>query len=802
MAGIRVAAMHRCLDERNAQHDNDDDDAYMTLADDHEHGRSSRRRNQRRRSSTDPTANPLGVPGSRRSSGSHVDGQEAERLSDAGGGNDNNNNNNNNKRRSSSDFFSESLMGVDEVDNENDNGDDVDVDGGVVTTNSNNDNPLHMRRDSENVVDEIDSWDDVVADEFRVWTMREKLHGLVEGGIPIHKHPNWHLCSTIIFTVTISFILTSIVTFTIETLPRYYESDGNDTFRAIEYTTTAYFTLEVLLRYATTARKQDFFRNSMTWIDIAAILPTYVELALGGNSQVSVLVMIRVVRLIRLARVMKLSKHSIGMQAVAETLIRSTDALALLVMIFMIAVVFFSSLIYYAEQSETVFDYELRRWVQPDGVLSPFQSIPHSFWWCTVSITTVGYGDHVPYTPWGKAVAGATVFAGIFVVAFPTIILGANFQEIYNRKVHERNAQAIVQAARDLKVKQKAKKDAIAGASAKGADAQGLGPLSASGNLLPADGRDGDDEKDRLVGLSSTSFRSNRQSAAMILTLPSSQEWLQPRGNIKETGWYFYFGRTTFDARPIYHTPGSTNAQSLNGSFISTPMSHPLLSTGGQSHHTYWYDPIMEFRCVPNSPMTLDIKLDEADVGSPDECIICTLFVMLDNEEARETAAEVIRSHLKAKVSRRRLSSPPPSTVSSAAPAAPVSPQTARGELTAVVACGSMDDSELDVDAELADVDVSARPITRLTVCLSIVESSPLLGTTLVTKNFHGPVGQIPLQLALPPGIPAALIPLHMKDVSFTFLMSFGGNTTLSVPMASYNTGGMRRTMSLMKSTT
>lgn len=50
----------------------------------------------------------------------------------------------------------------------------------------------------------------------------------------------------------------------------------------------------------------------------------------------------------------------------------------------------FSTLMFYAEQLGAWFDGV--RWIREDGTESPYQSIPESFWWCIVTITTVGYG--------------------------------------------------------------------------------------------------------------------------------------------------------------------------------------------------------------------------------------------------------------------------------------------------------------------------------------------------------------------------------------------------------------------------
>jgi hypothetical protein len=47
------------------------------------------------------------------------------------------------------------------------------------------------------------------------------------------------------------------------------------------------------------------------------------------------------------------------------------------------------------------------------GTPSEFQSIPEASWWALVTITTVGYGDKVPQTFFGKLVAGIAMLTGL-----------------------------------------------------------------------------------------------------------------------------------------------------------------------------------------------------------------------------------------------------------------------------------------------------------------------------------------------------------------------------------------------------
>ncbi len=68
---------------------------------------------------------------------------------------------------------------------------------------------------------------------------------------------------------------------------------------------------------------------------------------------------------------------------------------------------------------------------------SPYDSIPTGFWWCLVTMTTVGYGDVVPTQPLGKILAAIVMIFGILVIALPITVIGSNFSSIYAKFTEE-----------------------------------------------------------------------------------------------------------------------------------------------------------------------------------------------------------------------------------------------------------------------------------------------------------------------------------------------------------------------------
>ena len=56
-----------------------------------------------------------------------------------------------------------------------------------------------------------------------------------------------------------------------------------------------------------------------------------------------------------------------------------------------------------------------------------FPTFGDGVWWAVVTLGTVGYGDIVPHTAWGRVIGGVVIVVGVTFIAFLTAIVTSAF---------------------------------------------------------------------------------------------------------------------------------------------------------------------------------------------------------------------------------------------------------------------------------------------------------------------------------------------------------------------------------------
>ena len=201
------------------------------------------------------------------------------------------------------------------------------------------------------------------------------------------EYPDISLTAQILAGWTSLVIFISIIVYCIESLPSMHQNDIDNLFY-VEAFCVAWFTIELSARFILCPEKLKFVKSLMNWVDLVSIVPFYMTILMPENKETNVvgLAMLRVLRVARVFRVFKLSRYSKAIYLIILTISTSVRELMLLLMFIIIIMVLFAAAIYQFEHDDL--DEE-----------NKFKSIPHTFWIVIVTITTVGYGDMVPYTP-------------------------------------------------------------------------------------------------------------------------------------------------------------------------------------------------------------------------------------------------------------------------------------------------------------------------------------------------------------------------------------------------------------------
>jgi voltage-gated potassium channel len=197
-------------------------------------------------------------------------------------------------------------------------------------------------------------------------------------------------------------IITSIVFVMLESV-KSIDIKYHNFLNAAEWVITILFTLEYIARISSVKNPLKYITSFYGIIDLLSTIPKYLSILFVGSQH---LVALRALRLMRVFRILKLARY------IGETnnFIRALKASRVRILIFisfiLILCTILGTIMYLIEDDS-----------------SGFTSIPESVYWAIVTLTTVGYGDIAPVTPFGQFIASLVMILGYAIIVIPTGII-------------------------------------------------------------------------------------------------------------------------------------------------------------------------------------------------------------------------------------------------------------------------------------------------------------------------------------------------------------------------------------------
>ena len=191
-------------------------------------------------------------------------------------------------------------------------------------------------------------------------------------------------------TALLVAIIASILAVMLDSMQEVASRYG-DLLDGVEWVLTLAFTVEYILRLACVKQPLRYAFSFFGIVDLLSIIPTWASLFLPGSESMLV---IRSLRLLRVFRVFKLGRFVDEATLLRESLSAARAKLAVFVTTVVIAV---------------------------------------------VTLTTVGYGDLTPQTPFGQLLSVTMMILGYSLIIVPTGILSVELAQASSRQVSTRH---------------------------------------------------------------------------------------------------------------------------------------------------------------------------------------------------------------------------------------------------------------------------------------------------------------------------------------------------------------------------
>lgn len=180
-----------------------------------------------------------------------------------------------------------------------------------------------------------------------------------------------------------------------------------ETFAAIDYTVWALFALEYIVKFSLAPQRAYFFKTHLLDLLIVAV-PFFRPLRMG-----------RLVRLLRLSRVGVVMGEALR----RGKSIFTHNGFHFVVLTAGVLVFVCAGLVTFAERNAKG---------------ANIHDFGQGLWWAIVTVTTVGYGDRYPVTPFGQGVAVLLMLVGIGLIGTLTATVASYFVQERTTNTDER----------------------------------------------------------------------------------------------------------------------------------------------------------------------------------------------------------------------------------------------------------------------------------------------------------------------------------------------------------------------------
>jgi len=189
----------------------------------------------------------------------------------------------------------------------------------------------------------------------------------------------------------------------------------------MEWIFTILFSVEYIFRIISSEKTRKYIFSFYGIIDLLSIAPTYLGLIFIGTPY---FMLLRGLRLLRIFRVLKLTRF-MGEAAILRKAVKNSmeKIVVFLVSVLSLALII-GTMMYVIEGPE-----------------HGFTSIPRGIYWAIVTLTTVGYGDIAPQTPFGQFLATIVMMLGYGIIAVPTGIMSVEISKAEKTKIERKCPQ-------------------------------------------------------------------------------------------------------------------------------------------------------------------------------------------------------------------------------------------------------------------------------------------------------------------------------------------------------------------------